>query len=94
MRITLELDERDFSEIKKEIGERVARSGALTDDVLSVPEAAELLGVSETSVRLLIRNNADFPCTRLGKKIRIVKSSLIDWVKDKRHIHISDFDGI
>lgn len=71
----------------------IARLGGRTDDILSVREAAELLGVSESSVRLLIKGNADFPYTRLGKKIRIVKSSLIGWLKAKNYVFITDFNG-
>lgn len=49
---------------------------------LSVAEAAEQLGVS-TRFAYDLANRADFPTIRLGRRIRVSRDGLREWVHNK-----------
>lgn len=53
------------------VGEKIA---------LTVPEAAELLGVSRPTVYQLMRAE-DFPAFKVGRRTLISRSGLADWVE-------------
>ena len=47
---------------------------------LSIPEAAQLLGVSEDCMRNLVRR-ADFPAVRVGGRWLVSREGLREWLK-------------
>lgn len=47
-----------------------------------VKEAAQLVGCSEWKIRELA-NKGEFPCFRVGRKLRFNKQSVIQWITDK-----------
>lgn len=49
----------------------------------SVSNAGALFGLGENTVRLLYKNNADFPALRLGKKIVIDVPGLYAWLHER-----------
>ncbi|NLJ58535.1 MAG: helix-turn-helix domain-containing protein [Tissierellia bacterium] len=51
-------------------------------EFLYVPEMAQLLRISEVKAYAMCRQ-ADFPCFRIGKSIRISKGNLKEWVKEQ-----------
>jgi len=50
-------------------------------ELLSVPEASALLGVSPGLVRRLTLLDPSFPVVRLGRLIRVHKGALAVWVR-------------
>lgn len=48
--------------------------------MLSVPEAAEVLGISAVSLYKLIRNDNSFPVVQLGRRKCIPKEQLKTWI--------------
>lgn len=95
MELKVEIPPEILEDIKKEVVAEVTEElkGTLGDTVIGAREAAELLGVSSTSMYSIIQENSDFPCVWVGRRIRIVKSALIDWLKKKDYVFITDFDG-
>ena len=47
--------------------------------MLSVEEAGEMLGISR-QLAYQLANRDDFPCLRIGRRLLIPKSRLIEWV--------------
>lgn len=96
MNVSLEIPDEWREELKKEIENEIAErllSEPPAEDVLRVKDAAKLLNVSEWSVYQMIRNNDDFPTIQVGRKTRILRTELLDWLKSRRYVFISDFDG-
>lgn len=48
---------------------------------LTVPEAAELLGVSKSKMYEIVRMEG-FPCIRFGSRVLINANKLEDWVNE------------
>lgn len=96
MELKVEIPAEWREEIKREIMDDLKRQMeefSAAEDVLRVSDVAELLKVSEWSVYQMIRNNDDFPVVHVGSKTRVLRSELLDWLKEKRFAKISEFDG-
>ena len=48
--------------------------------MLSVPEAAEVLGISAVSLYKLIRNDSSFPVVIMGRRKSVPKEQLKAWI--------------
>lgn len=48
--------------------------------MLSVPEAAEVLGISAVSLYKLIRNDNSFPVVAMGRRKSVPKEQLKFWI--------------
>lgn len=48
--------------------------------MLSVPEAAEVLGISAVSLYKLIRNDNSFPVVAIGRRKSVPKEQLKTWI--------------
>ena len=51
--------------------------------LLTIPETAEALGLSRSSVYNTLLHQADFPVVRLGGSVRVNRERLQEWL-DKR----------
>lgn len=49
--------------------------------MLSVPEAAEVLGISAVSLYKLIRNDNSFPVVVMGRRKSVPKEQLRSWIE-------------
>lgn len=49
------------------------------NDLITVPEMAEMLKISRSKAYSLIKN-IDFPIIRIGKCIRISKKAMLQWL--------------
>lgn len=49
--------------------------------MLSVPEAAEVLGISAVSLYKLIRNDNSFPVVAMGRRKCVPKEQLKSWIE-------------
>ena len=56
-----------------------AESAQPQKTMLSVGEAGEMLGISR-QLAYQLANRDDFPCLRIGKRMLIPRSKLIEWV--------------
>ena len=48
--------------------------------MLSVPEAAEVLGISAVSLYKMIRNDNNFPVVAIGRRKSVPKEQLKIWI--------------
>lgn len=48
--------------------------------MLSVPEAAEVLGISAVSLYKMIRNDNNFPVVAIGRRKSVPKEQLKFWI--------------
>lgn len=48
--------------------------------MLSVPQAAEVLGISDVSLYKLIRNDNSFPVVIMGRRKSVTKEQLKAWI--------------
>ena len=57
--------------------------------MLSVPQAAEVLGISAVSLYKLIRNDNSFPVVAMGRRKSVPKEQLKIWIdtNSKRQIY-------
>jgi len=63
------------------------------DELLKVVEVAELLRVSESTVRNLIKRGA-FPTVRIGRAMRVKGSDVVEYVKSCTvSVDLSTFDS-
>jgi excisionase family DNA binding protein len=53
-------------------------------ELLTIPQVAEYLGVCRAHVYKLIHNG--LPVIRLGRLVRIQKTSLQRWLEDQEHV--------
>lgn len=58
----------------------------------STANAGELFGMGEQTMRLLIRDNADFPALRLGKKIIVDVPGLYKWLTERNGTNLRGGD--
>lgn len=63
-------------------GQRAGAEKQTQKLALSVTEAAELLGVSRSTIYTLI-HRADFPCLNLGRRTVISREGLVKWLKQQ-----------
>jgi len=54
---------------------------SLLGEILGIPDAAKLLGVSVYSIRYMIRMNR-IPTMQVGKRYKFLKSVLMEWLKN------------
>lgn len=57
-------------------------SADLAPDLLTVPEAAQLLRISRNLAYELVAQH-QLPCVRLGRTIRIPRASLERWIRER-----------
>lgn len=57
-------------------------SANLAPDLLTVPEAAQLLRISRNLAYELVAQH-QLPCVRLGRTIRIPRDSLERWIRER-----------
>ena len=55
-------------------------SNHITDNYISIEEAAEYLGVSVITIRGWIKTKEDFPAYKIGKLWKFKKKALDKWV--------------
>ena len=48
--------------------------------MISVPQAAEVLGISDVSLYKLIRNDNSFPVVVMGRRKSVPKEQLKSWI--------------
>ena len=61
-------------------GEKVYKNFDEMPVMLSVPEAAEVLGISAVSLYKLIRNDNSFPVVVMGRRKSVPKEQLKAWI--------------
>lgn len=61
-------------------------------DILTIKEAAELLGLSVSSVYGLVHKKA-IPVCKRGKKLYFSRQELLDWIKDGRKKTAKEIDA-
>lgn len=61
-------------------GEKVYKDFDEMPVMLSVPEAAEVLGISAVSLYKLIRNDNSFPVVVMGRRKSVPKEQLKIWI--------------
>ena len=57
--------------------------GSETLRLLTLPEVADLLRLSEKTVRRLVAARR-MPCVRLGRQLRFVQSDIVRWVSARK----------
>jgi len=55
------------------------RNPALAPEIMSVPEVAELLGISRPAVYRLV-SEKKIPCRKAGKSFLFLKSAIMAWL--------------
>lgn len=94
MRANLEIPQEIINEIKQEIlAEVKVEMLKHTEEIFSVKEFAEFMGVSLSTAYNLIKNGGA-PVHEVGNKKKLIKSEVIDWLKENQYVMASDFDGI
>lgn len=64
------------------VADRAHRRAMQAKELLTVPEAAELLSLSRTTIYELVANGA-FPVIKIGRATRIPTEALRRWVRDQ-----------
>lgn len=54
---------------------------ATLGEILGIPEAAQLLGVSVSNIRYAVKMNR-IPTMKVGSRYKFLKSVLLQWLKD------------
>lgn len=58
----------------------------MTEKALTAPQVAEVLQVSEKTVRRLMRSGA-LPTIRFGRSVRVSERVLTEWIASGGHVH-------
>jgi len=59
--------------------------------IYSIKEISELLGISEATIRKLVKNE-DFPSVKIGGRIFAEKDQFLEWIKNQNKKGANDND--